>query len=146
MDTCCSIDLEWRATDNAGTITTTMGELPYSDPAMTANDPAGPSPEVLLLAAVASCYSIALSNQLRAARLPRTRVAVHADGIIGNDQGNARFTRVLVQPTIRGADVPRREAYKKAANAARDECLIGWSIRGNVAFVVGDVAVLAATE
>jgi peroxiredoxin-like protein len=146
MDTCCSIDLEWRATENAGTIATTVGDVSYSDLEMTATGRSGPSPEALLLAAIASCYSITLSNLLRTACLPRTRVAVHADGVIGIDRGKARFTRVLVQPTIRGADVPQREAYKKAANAARDECLIGRSIRGNVAFVVGDVAVLGTAE
>ena len=47
------------------------------------------------------------------------------------------MTPGIPEPTIRGADVPRREAYKKSANAARDECLIGRSIRGNVAFVNG---------
>jgi len=146
MDICCNIDLEWHVADNTGTIASTAGELPYSDLGVTAAGQTGPSPASLLLAAIASCYSITLASLLRAACLPCTRVAVHGDGIIGNDQGKARFTRVLVQPTIRGADAPRRDDYKKAANAARDECLIGRSIRGNVAFVVGEVALLSSAE
>jgi osmotically inducible protein OsmC len=143
---CCNIDLEWRATDNAGTITTTIGDVPYSDLGMTATGRAGPNPEELLLAAVASCYSITLAKLLRAASLPCTRVAVCAAGVIANDLGKMCFTRIIVRPTIRGADLPRQNTYKKWANAARDECLIGRSFRGNVSFVIGDVAILGSAE
>ncbi len=146
MDICCNIDLEWRAADNSGTIANVAGELPYFDLGVTAVNQTGASPQALLLAAVASCYSITLANMLRAACLPRTGVAIHADGTIGGDQGRARFTRVRVQPTIHGADVPRREAYIRMANAARDECLVGRAIRGNVAFVVGEVTLLSDAD
>jgi len=67
MDICCSIDLEWHASDNAGIIATSAGNLPYSGlDAGTATS----SPEALLLAALAAGYSITLSDaqpkQLRA--------------------------------------------------------------------------------
>jgi organic hydroperoxide reductase OsmC/OhrA len=80
-----------------------------------------------------------LSNVLRAACLPSTRISVRAEGVISSDSGKARFTRVTVHPTIRGADIPRQEAYRVAATTARDACLIGRSIRGNVAYIVGDI-------
>ena len=93
-----------------------------------------------MIAAIASSYRTTLSNLLRGGSLPSTRVSVRADGVIANDHGKARFTRVTLHPTIHGADVPRREAYKKAATTARDECLIGRAVRGNVSYVVGDVS------
>lgn len=143
MDICCSVDLEWNASDNTGTIATSTGNLPYYgwDTGM-----ANSSPETLLLAAIASGYSIMLADLLRAASLPHTWVSVHADGIISSDHGRARFTRVLVKPTIGGADVPQVDAYKRVANAARDECVIGRSVRGNVALVVGEVSLQEPEE
>jgi organic hydroperoxide reductase OsmC/OhrA len=53
---------------------------------------------------------------------------------------------VKVNPTIRGADLLRRGAYEKAAIIARDDCPIGRSIRGNVAYTVGDVVLLRSAE
>jgi organic hydroperoxide reductase OsmC/OhrA len=94
----------------------------------------------LLIAAISSCYSITLSDHLQADCLPQTHISVHADGVIIEELGRVRFARVTVNPTIRGADARRRDAYQRAALAARDDCLIGRSIRGNVAYVVGDVA------
>ena len=105
-----------------------------------------PSPEVLLIAALSSCYSITLSNVLEAASLPQKHISVHADGIIVKDLGEVQFARVTVSPTIRGADVLRRDAYQKAAVAARDGCLIGRSIRGNVAYIVGGVSLSQSAD
>ena len=134
----CGVDLEWCSSENAGRIAMPAGNVPYS--ALVWNQGAlGPNPEVLLIAAISSCYSITLANFLEAAGLPQNRISVHTDGVIVNDFGRVQFTRVTVSPTISGADVLRREAYQKAAVAARDDCLIGRSIRGNVAYVVGDV-------
>ena len=139
MELSCSFDLECGAAGDLGTINTLAGELPFSEPGRTASA-GGPGPETLLIGAMASSYGIALSNVLRAADLPRTRISVRADAVIANHSGKARMTRVTVLPTIFGADIPRREAYKSAATAARDECLVGRSVRGNVAFIVGAVS------
>jgi organic hydroperoxide reductase OsmC/OhrA len=100
----------------------------------------------LLIAAISSSYSIALFNVLRASCLPQTRVSVHGCGIIGSNCGKAHFTRVIISPTIQGADLERRDAYEMAATAARDDCLVGRSIRGNVAYVVGEVVLLHSTR
>ena len=94
----------------------------------------------MLIAALSSCYSITLANVLEAASLPQEHISVHADGVIVRHLGEVEFARVTVSPTIRGADVLRRDAYKKAAVAARDDCLIGRSIRGNVAYIVGAIS------
>ena len=139
MEIHCGVDLEWCSTNHLGSIVTSTGNLPYCafDRMQSGKSP---SPEVLLIAALSSCYSITLSNVLEAASLPQKHISVHADGIIVKDLGEVQFARVTVSPTIRGADVLRRDAYQKAAVAARDGCLIGRSIRGNVAYIVGGVS------
>jgi hypothetical protein len=70
---------------------------------------------------------------------------VRGSGIILSNCGKARFARVIVSPTIQGADLLRRAAYENAATAARDDCLVGRSVRGNVAYVIGEV-VLHSTK
>lgn len=146
LDIHCSVDLEWCSSDNAGSIVMPAGNVPYSALGWTQDGIAGPNPEVLLIAAISSCYSITLANLLQAAALPQKHISVHAEGVIVCDLGRAQFTRVTVNPTIRGADALRRDAYQKAAIAARDDCLVGRSIRGNVAYVVGDVALRQSTD
>jgi organic hydroperoxide reductase OsmC/OhrA len=140
----CCVDLEWSNSDNAGHIVTPAGAVSHLQRYDETSD--GQSPESLLVAAVSSCYSITLSGILRAESLPQARVLVHADGVIVNDVGKSHFVRVTVNPTIRGADVLRRDAYERAAITARDECVVGKSIRGNVAYVVGDVSLQRSDE
>ena len=141
----CIVELEWCSSDNVGSIVTPAGNVPYSRSGRT-QDSERLSPEVLLIAAISSCYSLTLSNILQAAALPQQHISVHADGLIVRALGRAQFARVTVSPTIRGGDILRRDAYQKAAIAARDDCLVGRSIRGNVAYVVGDVSLPQFTD
>jgi organic hydroperoxide reductase OsmC/OhrA len=134
-----SIDLEWQGFDGAETVATSAGSLPDFVVRQLSPGATTPGPEALLLAAIASSYGIALANLLDAAALPRGRTAVRVSGTITGDHGKARFTRMVVTPNIRGADLRRQEEYRRAANTARDECIIGRSVRGSVALVVGDV-------
>lgn len=145
LDIHCGVDLEWCSSSNAGSIVTPAGNVPYSASRWTQGGE-GPNPEVLLIAAISSCYSITLANVLQAAGLPQSRISVHADGVIVSDRGRVQFARVTISPTIRGADTLRQDAYQRAAITARDDCLIGRSIRGNVAYVIGDVALPPPTN
>lgn len=145
MDLHCGIDLEWCSSDTAGSIVTPAGKVPYSIFCRTEGGD-GPSPEVLLLAAISSSYCITLADVLQDASLPQTRISVHADGVIVMDFGEMHLARVRVNPAIWGADDCRRDAYERAAIAARDGCMIGRSIRGNVAYVVGDVSLSESTD
>jgi organic hydroperoxide reductase OsmC/OhrA len=146
MDVQCNIDLEWSSTDGSGDIEIAACHIGYA--ALGTNIDAGgaPTPETLLIAAISSSYSIALSNVLRSARLPQTGVAVRGSGTIVSDCGKAQFARVTVSPTIQGADLLRRDAYESAARAARNECLVGRSVRGNVAYVVGQIVLLSKSR
>jgi organic hydroperoxide reductase OsmC/OhrA len=146
MESHCGIDVDWSPAGNAGAITTRSDSVPFTEFCPTKTAMGELTPEALLLAAMASCYGITFANLLRGAALPGRRDSVRADGVIANEHGTARFTRVIVRPLIRGADIARRHAYNQAAVAAREDCLIGRSIRGNVAFVVGDVSLMESTD
>lgn len=142
MENACSIDLEWQVPDGAGTITPSAKTLPDFVACQMSHCGTTPGPEALLVAAIASSYGIAFAHLLDGAALPRSRIAIRAAGTIAMDHGKAHFIRVVVTPNILGADLLQLKEYRRAANAARDGCVIGRSIRGNVAFVVGKVSLV----
>jgi peroxiredoxin-like protein len=136
------VDLEWRADQRFGEITAGEMHACVSEPRVMGGAGTGMSPEDLFIAATASSYCVILAEMLRAIGLPQTSLAIHAEGLVTSDAGSERFTTVTVRPTIQGADIGQRQAYEKAAIAARNNCFIGRSIRGNIAYVVGGVSLV----
>jgi len=136
------VDLEWRADQKFGEITAGQARTCVSEPRVMGGTGTGMSPEDMFVAAAASSYSVTLAEMLRAAGLPQTSLAIHAEGLVATGPGAEKFTTVTVRPTIQGADTAQRQAYEKAAIAARNHCFIGRSIRGNIAYVVGGVSLV----
>jgi peroxiredoxin-like protein len=134
-----ALDLEWRADQRFGEVTVGEAHICVSEPRVMVGAGAGMSPEDLFVAATASSYCVTLAEMLRAVGLPQSALSIHAEGLVASDTAAERFTTVIVRPTIQGADTARRDAYAKAAIAARNNCFIGRSIRGNIAYVVGEV-------
>ena len=146
MDAQCSIDVEWNSNESSGKVILASYSVGYGTLRTTGKDDNGLAPEVLLIAAISTSYSIALSEVVRAASLPQARISIHGSGTIVTSCGAAQFDRVVLSPTVQGADLSRRDAYEKAATAARDRCLIGRSMRGNVAYVIGNVLLPLCTN
>ena len=140
------VDLEWRADQIVGEITVGGVRTTVSEPRLMGGTGVGMSPEDFFVAAAASSYSVTLAEMLRAAGLPQSCLAIRAEGLVASDPGAVRFTTVTVRPTIHGADAAQRQAYEKAAIAARNHCFIGRSIRGNIAYVVGDVSLAESAK
>src|SRR5580704_14431783 len=105
------VDLEWRADQIVGEITVGGVRTTVSEPRVMGGTGIGMSPEDLFVAAAGSSYSVTL-----------------AEGLVASDPGAVKFTTVTVRPTIHGADAAQRQAYEKAAIAARNHCFIGRSI------------------
>ncbi len=139
------VDLEWRSDQTAGEIRVGEARTPVSEPRLMGGTKVGMSPEDLFVAAAASSYGATLADMLRTARLPQSSLAIHAEGL-ASDPGAMRFTTITMRTTIHGADAAQRQAYEKAAIAARNHCFIGRSIRGNIAYVVGEVALVESVE
>ncbi len=89
------------------------------------------SPEELLAAAHASCYSMACSNILAKAGTPPTSLAVTVT--ISADKLEAGFTVMRSDIVVRGS-VPgaTQETFAAAAEQAKDGCPISRALKGNV--------------
>ncbi len=89
------------------------------------------SPEELLAAAHASCYSMACSNVLAKAGTPPTRLDVEV--AISADKKEAGWTVTKSEIRVRGI-VPGAtlESFAAAADEAKDGCPISRALKGNV--------------
>lgn len=93
------------------------------------------SPEELLAAAHASCFSMAVSNELAKAGTPPSSVAVTV--AVSADKLDTGWTVQSSAITVR-ASVPgaTQESFQAAAEKARDGCPISKALKGNVALSV----------
>jgi osmotically inducible protein OsmC len=126
--------LSGNGTVTAGT-TGVFRDLPTTWAARTAEPDGLTSPEELLAAAHASCYSMACSNILAKAGTPPSRLAVEVR--ISADKLEAGWTvtrsDIVVRATVPGAT---QESFAAAADQARDGCPISRALKGNVEMTV----------
>ncbi|HUQ79037.1 MAG TPA: OsmC family peroxiredoxin [Patescibacteria group bacterium] len=89
------------------------------------------SPEELLAAAHASCFSMACSNILAKAGTPPTRLDVEV--AISADKQEAGWTVTTSEIRVRGI-VPgaTQESFAAAADEAKEGCPISRALKGNV--------------
>jgi osmotically inducible protein OsmC len=114
-----SLDVNWRARTEGGAQT---------------------SPEELLAAAHAACFSMALSHTLEEAGNPPQKLSVAAAVSFEPVEGGFGVTssRLKVRGTVPGVD---DEAFQEAARGAAEGCPISAALKGNV-----DISVEAELE
>jgi lipoyl-dependent peroxiredoxin len=114
------------STDNAF-----LQEVPTSWRARTEDATGQTSPEELLAAAHASCFSMAFSNELSKAGFVPDRVEVTVE--VTADKREMGWTVLTSQITARGW-VPNvdEETFQAMANKAKDGCPISRALTGNV--------------
>jgi osmotically inducible protein OsmC len=112
-----------------------FGKLPVSWAARTEAPEGKTSPEELLAAAHASCFSMALSADLARAGTPPTRMDVSA--AVTFDKRDDGWRVVSSALTVRGI-VPgaTQDGFAAAADAARTGCPISKALAGNVELTV----------
>jgi osmotically inducible protein OsmC len=90
------------------------------------------SPEELLAAAHATCFSMALSGDLTKAGTPPDRVEVTSE--VAFDRVDGKWTvvssKLTVRGKVRGLD---NDGFRKIAEQTKDGCPISRAIVGNVA-------------
>ena len=93
------------------------------------------SPEELIAAAHASCYSMALSAGLSQAHTRPDRLEVTATVTFDRIEGNWRIvsSALKVRGQVSGMD---SSAFQKAAEAAKVGCPVSQALKGNVAISV----------
>jgi len=95
-------------------------------------EPAGKtSPEELIAAAFASCFSMALSHGLAQAGTPPTRLDTEATATFERTDAGFRMTRMAVRVRGEAAGVDA-EAFRRAAETAKDGCPVAQALKGNV--------------
>src|ERR671918_1053669 len=105
-----------------------FGPLDVSWPVRTGEEEGLTSPEELIAAAHASCFSMALSNVLAKGGNPPERLEVAAT--VTFVPGTGITTSVLdVTGTVPGLD---EAAFRTAADDAKDNCPVSKALRGNV--------------
>lgn len=134
------VSWEGRGREGAGVATTGGQTLVYSAPSSMGGRGVGTSPEELLVSAVASCYSGTLFHLLLRDGLPAHDVVTHLMGVVSDyPSRNARFSRIIVNPTIMGADPDRFAEYQACARTAREHCFIGRALHATISYEVGEV-------
>lgn len=94
------------------------------------------SPEELLAAAHAACFSMAFSSRLGKNGTPPTKLTVRADVTFDNPDGSG-WKVATSHITVKG-DVPGIDAAKfhELAEDAKENCPISVALKGNVALSV----------
>lgn len=127
---------EWHGNLTEGSGTTTLasgvaGPLPVSWSSRTEAAAAKTSPEELIAAAHAACFSMALSNGLAKAGFTATRLATDATASFEKVEAGWRLVRMALK--VEG-QVPGigKAAFDEAAAAAKDGCPVSNALKGNV--------------
>jgi lipoyl-dependent peroxiredoxin len=126
--------LNGRGTVTAST-TRVFADLPTTWASRT-GEPAGvTSPEELLAAAHASCFSMACSNLLAKAGTPPERLSVSVS--VTADKLDTGWTVMAAAIRVSGV-VPGAtpESFREAAEGAKDGCPISKALKGNVALSI----------
>lgn len=88
------------------------------------------SPETLLVGALSNCYLLTFRAIARASKLSWVSLRCAVEGVLEREQGNARFTRFLVNAVLvvpAGTDL---EVAKRLLHKAEQGCLISNSLNG----------------
>jgi lipoyl-dependent peroxiredoxin len=92
---------------------------------------AGSSPEELLAAAEAACFSMALAFALEKEGHPATSVQTKADCTIEKQGEGFKITRMMlnVQASVPGIDAAK---FQSIAQATKEGCPVSTALKGNV--------------
>ncbi len=141
MATTRSATATWSGdlTSGKGTVTAATTGVFHDLPTTWASrtgEPAGvTSPEELLAAAHASCFSMACSNELAKAGTPPTTLSVEVS--VGADKLEGGWTVTAAAITVHGTVPGATEAgFREAAEKAKEGCPISRALKGNVALSV----------
>jgi peroxiredoxin-like protein len=90
------------------------------------------TPEHFLVAAVASCFVSTFEGMAQSSRLEIGSLLLAAKGVLGNENGNWRFTEIQLRPVV---TVQKEEDHDRAVRLlekAEKSCLIARSLQCKV--------------
>lgn len=86
------------------------------------------TPEDLFVAAVESCHMMTFVSLAQKRQLPLISYESHANGVLEYVDGDYRFTRIVLFPTIVVAKSAKEQEVYAALRAAQEHCLVTNSI------------------
>jgi osmotically inducible protein OsmC len=112
-----------------------VGTYDVSFPKRAADDAGGTtSPEELIAAAHASCFSMALSHELAQAGSAPERLDVSATVTLSMDDGpKVTSSHLTVRGVVPGIDA---DGFAQAAQGAADGCPVSGALKGNLEITV----------
>lgn len=112
-----------------------FSRMPVSWAARTGPHNGKTSPEELLAAAHAACFSMAFSSRLAKNDTPATKLKVKAEVSFDNASGGWKVTtsRITVVGDVPGIDL---ETFRTIAEDAKENCPISIALKGNVELIV----------
>jgi lipoyl-dependent peroxiredoxin len=112
-----------------------VSRLPVSWASRTSAHNGKTSPEELLAAAHASCFSMAFSARLAKNETPPAKLDVKVEITFDNASGGWKVTtsRITVVGDVPGIDL---ETFRTIADDAKENCPISIALKGNVELVV----------
>lgn len=125
-------EVRWQGSlmEGSGTITSTtsgvIGEQPVSWPSRAEDGPQQTSPEELIAAAHAACFSMALSHGLAQAGNAPEQLETSATVTFQPGQGITKIA-LTVQGTVPGIDEAQ---FQDAANTAKENCPVSKALAG----------------
>jgi osmotically inducible protein OsmC len=126
----------WEGDLMSGSGTVTLGSgatgpQQVTWPARTEESGGKTSPEELIAAALSSCFSMALSHALAEAGTPPKKLETEAVATFDRTDDGFRMTKIDV--TVRGqVDGIDENAFREAAQQAKDGCPVSQALKGNV--------------
>ena len=121
----------------SGTLSLTSGatgDLPVTWASRTERSDGKTSPEELIAAAHASCFSMALSHGLAESGHPPDRLDVSATVTLSLDDGpKVSSSHITVRGTVPGVDA---DGFAQAAQGAADNCPVSGALKGNLEITV----------
>jgi osmotically inducible protein OsmC len=123
----------WNGTlkEGDGTMKSGSGAVdgPYSFKSRFEEDGSGTNPEELLGAALAGCFSMALSAGLERAGTPAEQVATEALVYLRNDGSGPRVAEIALTTTGRVPGIDE-ETFRQAAEQTGKECIVSRALGG----------------
>src|SRR5260221_8237113 len=112
-----------------------VSRLPISWASRTSAHNGKTSPEELLAAAHASCFSMAFSARLAKNGTPATKLDVKAEVTFDNASGGSKgpTSRLTLVGDVPGIDLP---TFRTIADDAKENCPISIALKGNVELLV----------
>ena len=108
-----------------------LGEQAVTWASRTESSDGKTSPEELIAAAFASCFSMALSGGLARAGTPPTKL--ETDAVATFDKRGEGYAFTTLELTLRGqVEGIDEEAFRNAAEQAKDNCPVSQALKGNV--------------